>query len=117
MFTKLDEKFQATLDNDAELERQLSGLAEQRRRNTFIATAMAVYIFGHALFVLVIYQRTISTKNPMGLNVPPGMVLLPLLFSILVLQFAIKAVVAHCEIRSLLTFKKLRELQERTEPT
>ncbi len=111
MLTVLDQKFQAALDDEAKLREQLIGLTNQRRWNAIGAAVLAAYVFAHVLFVLITYQSTISAQIPLGLNSPPGMVLLPLLVSILLLQLVIKAVVAHCEIRTLLMFKKLRELQ------
>ncbi len=110
MLTKLDEKFQAALESDTELEKQLVSLANQRRWSTIMATAMAAYIFGHAIFVLYIYRSSISAQTPFGQNVPPGMTLMPVLFLILALQYVVKAVAAHGEIRVLLAFKKLRDL-------
>lgn len=112
MLTKLDENFQATLDDNIKLELHLANLASQRRLSTFAATALAVYIFAHVIFVICTYRSSISAQSPLGLNVPPGMTLLPLIFLILILQSAVKAVAAHGEIRSLLTFKKLRDMRE-----
>ncbi|MES2920763.1 MAG: hypothetical protein V4819_04425 [Verrucomicrobiota bacterium] len=113
MLTQLDEKFQAALDDDTKLEEQLVRLANQRYWSTIAATALAAYIFAHAFFVLFTYRSSISARTPVGLNVPPGMVLMPLIFLILMLQWAVKAVVTHCEIRVLLTFKKLRDVRQR----
>lgn len=110
MLTKLDEKFQAALDDDTKLEEQLVSLANQRRWSTIVATALVVYIFAHVIFALFTYRSTISAQTPLGLNVPPGMTLMPLIFLILVLQWTVKAVVAHGEIRTLLAFKKLCDL-------
>lgn len=111
MFTKLDKKFQAALDDEARLGEQLAGLTKQRRWNAIGAAALAVYICIHVLLVLITYQSTTSAKTPLGFNVPPGMLLMPLLFTIMLVQCAIKAVAAHCEIRTLITFKKLRVLR------
>ena len=111
MFAKLDEKFQAVLDDNTKLEAHLLKLDNQRYWSTMVATALASYIFAHAMFVLFVYRSSISVESPLGLNVPPGMVLMPLLFLILVLQWTVKAVVAHGEIRTLLAFKKLLALR------
>lgn len=109
MFEKSDHDFQALLDDPVKLVERIQGLARTRRWNTISATVLAVYIFGHVLWVLSIYRSSVSHQTPLGLNTPPGMVLLPLVFALLVLQQAVQAVIAHSELRMLLLFKKLRD--------
>ena len=109
MLKKLDQEFQATLEDETELEKHLAELFKKRRSSLLMAIGLAIYISAHVLFVLITYQSSLSAKTPFGFNVPPGMVLVPLLFVIGVLQWGAKAVIAHCEIRMLLLFKKLRE--------
>lgn len=109
MFEKSDQRFLQALASEEEFEKRLGSLTNQRRWSCILATALAVYIFAHVIFVLVTFQSTISDHTPFGLNVPPGMVLLPMIFLMLSLQWVVQAVVAHCEIRTLLIYKKLHD--------
>jgi len=109
MLRKLDKEFLETLETDSSLDKHLTRLTSQRLWSTIMAFSLAILIMGHVFFLLVTYRNSISPANPFGINIPPPMMLMPAIFFPLLLICAVKAAVAHCEIRTLFIFKKLRD--------
>jgi hypothetical protein len=109
MFEKGDQNFLALLDDPVKLEERIQQCGRTRRTSGITGAVMAVFVFGHVLCVLCIYSSTISARSPLGAYTPPGMVLLPLLFALLALQQALRALAAHGELRTLLLFRKIRD--------
>lgn len=109
MMKKADQDFLTSLSDEVKLEKRIQEFVSSRMWNTISAVVLAILTFAHVLFLIVIYKDSISTTNPFGVNIPAPMMLMPAVFFPLLLINAIKAVAAHCEIRMLLLFKKLRD--------
>jgi hypothetical protein len=109
MFEKSDQDFLGLLDDPANLEKRIQQCGRTRLNGVIAGALMTVFIFGQVFWVLGIHQSSVSPGTPSGIQPPPGMVLLPLLFAILAVQQALRALAAHGELRTLLLFKKLRD--------
>lgn len=109
MFKKSDQEFLAVLDDGVSAEKRIGELARARKWNAVTAAALATLIYAHVLFLLVTYNNSISPQTPFGVNIPTPMLLMPAVFIPLLIINAIKAVGSHCELRTLLLFKKLRD--------
>lgn len=109
MFDKSDQNFLRLLDDPVKLDQRISQRGRTRRNGFIAGVLMTVFIFGQVFWVLGIHQSSISRGTPVGIQPPPGLVLLPLLFAILAVQQFLQALSAHCELRMLLLFKKLRD--------
>jgi hypothetical protein len=101
MFRKRDLEFQESLDDPAKLEKRMGKLAKLRLMFTAVAAFATT-----AFFVIFIMEIQVFKMNGKSF---PGTVLL-LAISI---QPTIMAMLAHCEIRTLITFKKLRDLSDK----
>ena len=109
MFKKSDREFLAVLDDGVSAEKRIGELARARKWNAVTAVALATLIYAHVLFLLVTYKNSISLQTPFGVDIPAPMPLMPALFIPVLLINAIKAVGSHCELRTLLMFRKLRD--------
>ena len=98
MFGKRDREFEETLAEADKLERRLEQLRLSRQIATVLAAATACLFF-----VVLFMSIRMSTKSPTVLPVTP-------LALFMAGQQALMASLAHGEIRTLLAFKKLREL-------
>lgn len=100
---KSDAAFLSLLEDPEFLDKRLLILDKQRRQY-----ALGAYDTGGCFFamqfVFLIAAWQFRTERP-----TPSFILT---FVFLPLMFGIKATLAHCEIRTLLMFKKLRELQK-----
>ena len=111
MFKKLDHDFLEILEEPAKLEKRLTDLASQRFSFTITAT-MAALVFFITLFILLGTNiRSLDLPKHPSISIAPPVSGCLIMLTMLTVMLA-RAIGAHSEIRTLLTFKKLRDLRE-----
>ncbi len=108
MLKKQDLKFFEMLENPAEVEKRLSELANQRFLFG-ISAAMTALVFFTILFMLLAANlRFVGLSNQPSIAGPVSGCLI---MGVGLATSLARAIGAHSEIRTLLTFKKLREMR------
>ena len=103
MIYSKDSQFAEALENEEAFEKRLSDLRKFRKVSFFSWIVTALSFFVVCISVLTVVSRGVQLIGPMAVTIPT------LLFASLVQLVSIIAV--QGEIRTLLTFKKLKEMQ------
>ncbi|MBC8126326.1 MAG: hypothetical protein H8M99_04160 [Gloeobacteraceae cyanobacterium ES-bin-144] len=108
MLKKLDSDFSDMLQDSAKVEQRLAELASQRFMFGISAVASAVVVFSILFMMLSAHMRLSGQPNQPLVVTPVSGCLTMVFVSAIALA---RAIGAHGEIRTLLTFKKLRDLR------
>lgn len=110
MFKKLDHEFFENLGEPAKLEKRLTDLASQRFCFAISATLAALVFFMTLFILLGVSSQSVGLTNQPSISIAAPVSGCLTMLTLLAVTLA-RAIGVHSEIRTLLTFKKLRELE------